>query len=501
MSDGCYGFAFAVPDRPGFAAQARVFIANSDYQVGAAVSLTDLRRPERDDGGRRSEVRWIGGLKFIGWVEPESPDRPAEISVFVDGECVARVGADRWAPRGDFPIVDTAQRFEVTLPERFADGRLRRAHFFSAKGGELRPGPCEFVAFADGLERFLQQRAQLDSEALRGRLYDRLMPQSIPFEEFESWRLRFPSRPLSPGFQTRVAIALIGDDELDASIASLETQQGCEWVAASVFDAGGGREFDPEEMRRFLSGEASDCDLVVLARSGSTFDPRALGLLAQALIDEPAAPAAYSDIAIRSSDGSTWPLAFPAFDYERMLEQGYAASFFAIRKSCLLAALDDGARDVYRLFNSCLDSVRSVLSMPDGAVPVHVPGFLATVAVSDVGADAERLATAAREHCAAVGWDASVTPIRRRLFPRCACEERAVKDRFPSPWLRGEGGNKFRDACPSSRRAPTATRSRFSSSADETRWTTPGNWTLTCNAYASKDLRSPELRQRDHDDG
>ena len=46
-------------------------------------------------------------------------------------------------------------------------------------------------------------------------------------------------------------------------------------------------------------------------------------------MSNPEALIAYGDIAITSQDGHHWPAFFPAFDYERLLEQGYAASWFA----------------------------------------------------------------------------------------------------------------------------------------------------------------------------
>ena len=409
-ADGCFGFAFALPDRPGSAERASVFIANSERRVGASLSIADLRRPA-NGGTARSDVEWLGGLRFAGWIDSDDAARPAEVSVFVDGECVARVLGDRWTPRGRFPVVGSAQRFEASLPSRFADGRLRRAHFRDAAGRELPSSPCEFVAFEDGLAEFLRRLAPIDSEALRGRLYDKLVPQAIPFEDFAAWKQRFAAPGLAPEARSRVAVALIGDDGLAESVGSLNSQEGCEWVAASLPDAseGEGMEFEPRDLERFFAKEASDCGLVVFARSGTLFDPRALGLLADAMNEARQAPSAYSDVAVRSGDGSIWPLAYPAFDYERMLEQGYAAPFFAIRKTLAIAALEEGVCDLYRLFNFCLDRTRGVFATPSGAQPVHVPGFLATIVAPDPYANAERLARATRQHCAAIGLDASVT--------------------------------------------------------------------------------------------
>src|SRR5258708_19830048 len=78
----------------------------------------------------------------------------------------------------------------------------------------------------------------------------------------------------------------------------------------------------------------------------------------------------YSDIDLVARDGRLWPLALPAFDYERMLEQGYCAHLFAMRYSLAQQLLAGAASDLYRLFNSAFDAGPR---NPDYLIPIPGP--------------------------------------------------------------------------------------------------------------------------------
>ena len=114
--------------------------------------------------------------------------------------------------------------------------------------------------------------------------------------------------------------------------------------------------FEPADLAAFLASEAEAAEIVVFAPSGARLHAYALDRLAEALARFPDAALAYSDIVVTDGQDREWPLAFPAFDYERLLEQGYAALFFAARVAHVHAALARGAADLYRLFNSAFDA-------------------------------------------------------------------------------------------------------------------------------------------------
>jgi hypothetical protein len=416
FADAGYGFAFAIPDAIGDARILTARIANSDHPIGKPIELASAR-PSKVGRRERGEVTWVGGLRLRGWIEPRTINRHRKLKAFVDGQCVAQVGVDQSTHHGEVPNFAAVLSFNIHLPPQFADGLVHRAHVIDDDGGELPGSPCVFVAFEDGLARFLERLGPVPGETLRGELYDRLIPQSIPFEDFDRWKARFPSSLLKK-VRDRIAVVLIGEENIEASIASLEAQEGCEWVAGSFMDVGGSMALQPDELRRFFVDEALDCAYVVFARSGTIFDPRALNLLINALVSNPRSSTVYSDVAVRSSDGAIWPLAFPAFDYERMLEQGYASWFFAARRSYVSRAIQSGARDLFRIFNIQFDRTRLAKTTDKtSGLPVHLPGFLATIAPPVRRVNVSLLAQAARDHCDAIAMPVSINVAPEGLFP------------------------------------------------------------------------------------
>ena len=100
---------------------------------------------------------------------------------------------------------------------------------------------------------------------------------------------------MAEGGRPKIGVALIGEREIEASVASLEAQQGCEWVAAVLEGGEGELGFPNASLREFLDGDARDCAAVVFAPCGVVFQPQALARLAQALAQFRAAPIAYCD--------------------------------------------------------------------------------------------------------------------------------------------------------------------------------------------------------------
>jgi GT2 family glycosyltransferase len=112
----------------------------------------------------------------------------------------------------------------------------------------------------------------------------------------------------------------------------------------------------------------------------------------------------YADVDFLSDDGSIWPLAFPAFDYERMLEQGYCACLFAVRRVAAERSIATGASNLYRIFNSALEDGNI-----SAANVVHLPGALGTLPPFDKYTASCVLADATGEHLRHKGVQATVT--------------------------------------------------------------------------------------------
>jgi hypothetical protein len=139
VGDGCHGFSFALRDEllgEGVVAEAR--IANIGTLIGAPIIFGDpAETGPRNDGA--GGVRWLGGLRFSGWLGEDAQD--LTLDVRVDGELVAQTEVCGWTNVGADPQTARAVRaFAVDLPEKFADGRARLLSVVRANGDTGMPG-------------------------------------------------------------------------------------------------------------------------------------------------------------------------------------------------------------------------------------------------------------------------------------------------------------------------------------------------------------------------
>jgi GT2 family glycosyltransferase len=88
-----------------------------------------------------------------------------------------------------------------------------------------------------------------------------------------------------------------------------------------------------------------------------------------------------------------------------MLEQGYCAYLFALRRAAAERSLQAGASNLYRIFNSILDD--RLVSHRD---IVHLPGSLGTLPEFDKAAAGSTLTAATSEHLQRRGITAEATP-------------------------------------------------------------------------------------------
>ncbi len=410
--DGCYGFRFALDPawRTGVR-WAEVRLANSGEALAAPFRIGAAEAAE-DDEPALAEARWSGGLRLTGWVQCRDGGERPRLRALVDGVVVAEGFADGWTQVCEGDSAFAARAFALDLPSRMADGRLRRARVIDENGRDLPGSPCAFVAFEDGLQRFLASRGELESERLRARLWDRLFPQCYPFSDFAGWSRRFPLATPARQRRPRVAVAFCGDVDATRSLESLSGQADCDWVACELAAAGGPTAFEPADLRGFLESQAQGAEFVVLAPAGVAFEAHALARLGEALEAFPGAKLAYGDL-ILEDETASWPIAFGAFDYERMMEQGYCAFVFAMRAADAIAATEEGAGDLFRMFMRPLDGMQPRAR----EAVVHTPGFLARLPPPEVDDGAVRLARAVEAHLGSRGIAASAKPSAGLLFP------------------------------------------------------------------------------------
>jgi GT2 family glycosyltransferase len=406
--DGCYGFSFSLPGntvRNGCVIEARV--ANIGTPIGSAIHEGDVS-PQRDPDGVGT-FRWLGGLRFSGWLA-DGGEKANSADVLVDGELILRVRMSGWTQTGGTPEQCRAVRsFDFHLPERLADGRVHRVGMVVASGETLAGGPVAMVAFAGGLESALSKVAASDSERLQGELFDRINPMSLPFSRYAEWRDGLPA-PASPAHAVQCAVAMIGPGSIEDTLQSLQEQSHSDWVAASLPTAGNSSVFEAEHVRAFLDSDGRDCAVVVFGMAGTLLAPTALQRMASALAQFESVQTVYGDVDLVRADGTVWPLAFPAFDYERMLEQGYCAHLFAMRRSTAQRALNAGASSLYRLFNWQFDG-----GVPDDTV--HLPGSLGILPALDVAAASAALTAASAAHLRARGVAAEVVAGSSAVLP------------------------------------------------------------------------------------
>lgn len=399
------GFAITIePDLLRAAHTLEARLANLGTPVGHPVdlesdhaSLVDLRKT--------CELRWLGGLHLRGWIDSE----PALfLEAIVDGQAVAQVHATAWTHIDEAGAHRNVRAFDLHVPQRFADGRVHRVAL-RREDGEQIPATAVFVAFPDGLAEMIGALGGYGAERLRGKLYDQLIPASLPLSDYVNWRDRFPlPAPQETGLS--VAVVVAGTAGAEQTLAALDTQTHPSWTAG-VID-GEPLSVDTDALLEFLDDAASDAYHIVIAMAGVVLEPNALSRVAAAFDAYPGAIALYGDLDFLAEDGRLWPLAFPAFDYERMLEQGYCAHLFAARRDVLRACLEAHPDNLYRLFNCLLDHAG-----PRQDNILHLPGALATLPKLDRTNAGHQLAAASQMHLDARGVSADVIPQQGHLFP------------------------------------------------------------------------------------
>ena len=203
---GTYGFAVTVePDLLRAASVLEARLANLGTPIGQPI---DLENESASLVGLRQtcELRWLGGLHFQGWIDSETA---AFLEAIVDGETVAQVRATAWTyidEDADGQAGRNARAFEFHVPQRFADGRVHRISL-RREDGEQIPATAVFVAFPDGLAEMIDVIGGR-RRAVRGKLYDQLIPAAPPLADYADWRDRFPAGPAR--FQLQLVVVVAG---------------------------------------------------------------------------------------------------------------------------------------------------------------------------------------------------------------------------------------------------------------------------------------------------
>jgi GT2 family glycosyltransferase len=408
ISDGSYGFVVKLgPEQLAAARTVEARLANLGTPVGRPIDLLTVSR-DNFESEAGAGLRWLGGLRFSGWIDSTTEK---VLDAVVDGETVSQLRTTHWTrveENGDTRAGRNVRAFDFHLPQRFADGRVHKVTLRQVDGEPL-PVSGTFVAFPDGLAATLAAMGGYSSEQLRGELYDHLIPASLPLADYAAWRERFPLPSPHPS-HLELAVVVAGSAGSEQTLVTLENQSHETWTAA-VLDLPP-LAIEPDLVAQFLCEVAPDANVVVIAMAGISLEPNALARIAAAFDAHPEATALYGDLDLLGEDGRLWPIAFPAFDYERMLEQGYCAHLFALRREVAKKALQSAPNNLYRLFNAILDH-----DGPQQCKILHLPGALATLPKLDRSLAALHLKAASSEHLRARGIEPVIEPGDGTIFP------------------------------------------------------------------------------------
>lgn len=399
IGDGCYGFSFVLSDDLAqFAASIEARLANGGAAL-APPTILDDRQPLQADGEVAGEVRWEGGLRLSGWVAGSTAETPL-VQICLDGETVAEGLATGWRHVA-VPPYAAVRAFDITLPRRFADGRVWRTTATLSDGRELNGSPVTFMAFDSGLASLVASLSDSPGQRFQGALFDRLTPQSMPFELFRTWRtMHLQASP--PPTEVQMLVVLFDGTGVERTEASLQSQTYPNWSAGVIPATSNGFSFDAGGLNDFVDQQVGDARCCIFLLPGVELEPGALAHIASCFDEWPDLALLYWDFSMAAGDGGAWPVALPAFDYVRLLEQGYFAAGFALNTAIVRIAVTARVHNVFRLANIGFDNE------PDRLHVRHLPEFL-SIAPSQVFAGSERsLQEATLDHLRARGHDAVI---------------------------------------------------------------------------------------------
>ena len=239
LGDGFYGFSVSLDARAvngGAVAAAR--LANLGTAVGDVIALA-RPSPSGDPTDGPGSVRWLGGLRFSGWVSEDQ--NPAAMNVLVDGVLIDRIRISRWSHVGTGDAARAVRSFDVFLPPRFGDGGVHQFAIVTANGENLNGCPHTFLAFADGLRDFVATHDGPGEEIRRAELFDQLVPGALPFAQYRGWQQRFPivgGQSTIPDLRRRYGRARQNGRHVDQPGTTIRCGLGC-GRAAGRSDADG----------------------------------------------------------------------------------------------------------------------------------------------------------------------------------------------------------------------------------------------------------------------
>ena len=266
---------------------------------------------------------------------------------------------------------------ESTLPDAavarygftaFLDGCLPNAgfnivHAFDDEGRELEGSPLHLL----NRSQLYESLASADTEVTRSSqmdFYRTRFPAFVPFSSYPTWfkDVEAEQQVVPP---VNHSVILVGSGDVRASVATLDIGTSATRMAFAARSRRSEVSFSPLALWQSLGAVDDLSEIIVLAPAGTTFLRRQIDRVC-ALFGNTDAVLGYCDIECDRL-GIVSPLFFPAFDYERLLEQGFCAHVFLVRRDILLAVLKDGNPvSLYDVFFAILERERNlkILHLP-----------------------------------------------------------------------------------------------------------------------------------------
>lgn len=217
--DGLYGFSIALTGDESGPIHAR--IANTEFQLPTAAVAADATLAPS-----RGAVDQAFGLTVKGWCwAPADPRRVLSVTALLDGQPIGTAQAGEFrADLVNAGIGDGRHAFVLHLPLTLADGQTRPIALETEDGRALMGSPVEIQAIPEGPRAVLEdaidavQTRQMDragqSLTLLGAYLDRveeLLPQSLPWRDYERWRPAHPVPAAEPVPRDYGLVALLDE--------------------------------------------------------------------------------------------------------------------------------------------------------------------------------------------------------------------------------------------------------------------------------------------------
>lgn len=421
--DGCYGFSVA-PNPRQQVANYELLVANDDHVIArCATSARDVGVELAFSSG---SVLWRGGLRLSGAIRDH---RAGETSLpqlqAYDGsrllDTALRLHADEADLRGG-----ACYQFDLLLPVELADGALHMVRVLNEAGAELDGSPVAVLVHRHGFRGLAPALGRLPkaADALRQQtlaFLDQLIPASLPFEAYPWWSKNSADERdfTDVALDRTIGVVIVGRTGSEATLASLRQQTGQFSIRATILDVDAADHF--RFSRESLRAACSDLDGAPLAatlivRAGTSLKPFACLALADAF--EPSAGSGahaslcFADHELFDQEGGSVPFFEPAFDYERLLSQGYAEGLFAVSHLPEIAGDAAGLISTYDVLLAALEDTRA----RQGSV-AQIPRIIATVPRLASAAASVYLADAVRGHLARSGQQAAIEAGQGSFFP------------------------------------------------------------------------------------